>query len=69
MPIKRIPICPFCGSEMALEKRTSEYEGAVITTSRKWDNEHGHDRITSTSTFAILFCQGCGFVALWRFEP
>jgi len=69
MPIRKIPLCPFCGSEMILEKKTPEFQGAVITTSTKWDDEYGHERITSTWTFEILICCGCGFVAFWRYEP
>lgn len=68
MTIKKIPICPFCGYEMKQQPGIYR-EGAIITTEKKFDEEHGHDRAVSTVTLSIFKCEHCKFIALWGGEP
>jgi len=63
MPIKRIPLCPFCGSEMVGGYEyfhSPEFETVDISTMKQSPSEEPR-----TLFLKVWVCKDCGCVALW----
>lgn len=78
MPIKNVPVCPFCSKDMAKTKDILEDvlipKGlAIIPRDPSKATSPGDLRdlrgITDYIYFHVWECEGCGFVALWKGNP
>lgn len=66
MPIRKTPICPFCGGDMKRERGTVHYDGVKLITKLKRDDASGKELIENLWTFQVYQCEQCRFVALWQ---
>jgi len=82
MPIKHIPICPFCGTELKLEPNTIYSDGVILPTVLKeievvfaeFEATSGHTSkkvktIINHITVDAWKCSTCNFLALFKGSP
>ena len=74
MSIKKIPICPFCKSEMKEEGYGQEAKIPTKLEERNVPRDPNHvdvllpNQIAEYSSLTMYICQNCRFVAFWRGE-